>query len=155
MTGRIDSRNALVALVDEVSRLHGRLKSVFADTRRTVKLGESEMTVLNAVVEAERPPTVSQIGRSLGVPRQLVQRAANTLTADALIETQPNPDHKRAPLLLATAQGRTLKQRADEAADLIAADLARDLDMVATASAVQSLRGVRKALEVQLRKGRT
>jgi DNA-binding MarR family transcriptional regulator len=154
MNGRVDSRNALVALVDEVSRINGRLKSVFAETRRTVGLGESEMTVLNAVVEAERPPTVSQIGRSLGVPRQLIQRAANALTADMLIETAPNPDHKRAALLIATTAGRDLKQRADQTADLIAADLARDLDMAATASAVHSLRGVRKALEAQLRNGR-
>jgi DNA-binding MarR family transcriptional regulator len=154
MDGRFDSRNALVALVDEVSRLNGRLKSVFAETRRTVGLGESEMMVLNAVVEAERPPTASQIGRSLGVPRQLIQRAAYALAAEALIETRPNPDHKRAALLVATAAGRALKQRADRAADQIAADLARDLDMTAAASAVHSLRGVRKALETQLRNGR-
>jgi DNA-binding MarR family transcriptional regulator len=84
----------------------------------------------------------------------LIQRAAYALAAEALIETRPNPDHKRAALLVATAAGRALKQRADRAADQIAADLARDLDMTAAASAVHSLRGVRKALETQLRNGR-
>ena len=99
MDGPFDSRNALVGLVDEIARLNGRLKSAFAASRRAVGLGDSEIMVLNAVVEAERPPTVAQIGRSLGHPRQIIQRAANSLVADGLIETRPNPDHKRAALL--------------------------------------------------------
>src|SRR6476619_7051571 len=100
MDGKFDSRHALVGLVDEVLRLGGRLKSTFAGARRAAGLGESESMVLNAVVEADRAPTVSQIGRSLGQPRQIVQRAANALVEAGLIATAPNPDHKRAPLLL-------------------------------------------------------
>ena len=69
MDGQFDSRNALIGLVDEVTRLSGRLKSTFAASRREAGLNESEMMVLNAVVEASRPPTVPQIGRSMGQPR--------------------------------------------------------------------------------------
>lgn len=145
------SRNALVALIDEVGRLNGRLKVAFGEVRRTVGLGESEMTVLNAVVEADRPPTVAQIGRSLGVPRQLVQRAANALVDSGLIATTANPHHKRAPLLVPTDEGEALKRRADAIADRIAARLSDGLALDHVAQASASLNAVRKALEARLR----
>lgn len=146
-----ESRNALVALVDEVSRLHGRLRSAFAEARRSVGLGDTELMVLTAVVGAERAPTASKIGRSLGYPRQIVQRAANALAADGLIGTAPNPDHKRAPLLVPTDKGRALKRQADATADRIAAALARGFDMATAADAAQRLCDVRKRLENCLR----
>lgn len=151
MDGKFDSRHALVGLVDEVSRLNGRLKSLFADSRRTVGLGQSDSMVLNAVVEADRPPTVPQIGRSLGFPRQLVQRAANALVTQGLIETLPNPDHKRAPLLSPTAAGVALKRQADAEAERIASALAGVIDQAAVRSAAVALRGVRKQIEAGLR----
>src|SRR5689334_19396250 len=120
MDGQFDSRNALIGLVDEVTRLSGRLKSTFAASRREAGLNESEMTVLNSVVEARTPPTVPQIGRSMGQPRQLIQRAANSLIEAGLLEAAPNPDHKRAVLLRATEQGMTLKREADARAEAIA-----------------------------------
>jgi DNA-binding MarR family transcriptional regulator len=107
------SRHPLVGLIDETSRLNGRLKSLFAEARRGAGLGDSELAVLSAVVEAERPPTVPQIGRSFGQPRQQIQRAANSLMGAGLIEAIPNPDHKRASLLRATESGISLKRRAD------------------------------------------
>ena len=148
-----DSRHSLVGLVDEVSRLKGRLNSIFAGVRRSAGLNESEMMVLNAVVEAERPPTVPQIGRSLGNPRQLVQRAANTLIVGGLIELVPNPDHKRAALLRATASGVALKRQADAAADQIANGLAATLDPAAILSVTKELHALRRQLEAQVRGG--
>ncbi len=151
MENRFDSRNPLVGLVDEISRLNGRLKSVFAETRRSVGLGDSEMMVLNAVVESERAPTVPQIGRSLGHPRQLIQRAANALVADGLITTTPNPDHKRAALLVATDKGLALKQRADAQADTVASVLTHQMDVAPISAATTALRDIRKQLEARLR----
>ena len=145
-------RNPLIALVDEVSRLHGRLRSAFSQTRRSVALGETELMVLTAVIEADVSPTVSKIGRSLGYPRQLVQRAANALAAEGLIDTAPNPDHKRAPLLMPTDKGRQVKNKADIVAGAIAADLLIGLDPAATQDAIERLRDLRKALENQMRK---
>jgi DNA-binding MarR family transcriptional regulator len=151
MHGQFDSRNPLIGLVDEVTRLSGRLKSTFAASRREAGLNESEMMVLNAVVEAQRPPTVPQIGRSMGQPRQLVQRAANSLAGAGLIETALNPDHKRAVLLLPTERGLRLKRDADARADAIADELGQDLDHAAAREATQALRALRKQLEARLR----
>lgn len=151
MNGKFDSRHPLVGLVDEVARLNGRLKSVFAEARRAAELGDSEMMVLNAVVEADRSPTVSQIGRSLGQPRQIVQRAANALVGSKLLVTRPNLDHKRAVLLVATDRGIALKREIDARADAIAAALTTSLDLDAVQKSTQSLRVLRKELEAQLR----
>lgn len=151
MSGKFESRHELVGLIDEVTRISGRLKSLFAEARRTVELNDSEMMVLNSVVEAERLPTVSQIGRSLGQPRQIVQRAANSLLDAGLLETRPNPDHKRAPLLVASVSGTKLKRKADACADAVAAGLTKGLNLSDVAKATKRLRKVRQHLEAQLR----
>ena len=151
MDRQSDSRPVLVGLVDEVVRLGGRLKSVFADTRRETGLGDSEFTVLNAVVEAERPPTVPQIGRSLGRPRQLIQRAANALEEAGYISTAPNPDHQRAVLLVAEAKGIAVKRAADARADEMAALLGERLDRAEVEAATAALRAIRRQLEARLR----
>jgi DNA-binding MarR family transcriptional regulator len=153
MPPSLDSRHPLIGLSDEISRLQGRLKSTFAGARRAAGLNESELMVLNAVVEAERLPTVPQIGRSLGNPRQLVQRAADALMRAGLIEAVPNPDHKRAALLRATAQGIALKRQADAWADDMASGMAAALDPEAVIAVTRELHALRKQLEAQLRGG--
>lgn len=151
MDAKFASRHPLVGLSDELIRLNGRLKGLFAGARRPDGLGDSELTVLNAVVEADRPPTVPQIGRSLGQPRQIVQRAANSLMDAGLIEAEPNPDHKRAVLLRATTRGLALKRDIDSRAEAIASSVAADLDAQLVREATGALRAIRKQLEAQLR----
>ncbi len=151
MHGKYDSRHPLAGLSDELIRLNGRLKNLFAEAQRGAGLGQSELGVLNAVVEADRPPTVPQIGRSFGQPRQLVQRAANSLMAAGLIEALPNPDHKRALLLRATEAGIALKRGIDARADTKADEVAQSLDAALVRSATAALRTIRQQLEAQLR----
>jgi DNA-binding MarR family transcriptional regulator len=152
MHGKFESRHPMVGLSDELIRLNGRMKALFAGARRPGSLNDSEMSVLNAVVEADRPPTVSQIGRSFGQPRQVMQRAAHSLIAEGLIEALPNPDHKRAVLLRATEQGIALKRESDTRAEAIAAEQCADIDRETIRAATQALRTIRKQLEAQLRK---
>lgn len=151
MHGKFDSRHPLVGLSDELIRLNGRLKGMFAGARRTEGLGDSELSVLNAVVEAERLPTVPQIGRSFGQPRQIVQRAANSLMAAGLIESEPNPDHKRAMLLRPTERGIALKREIDARADAIAEEIGAGIDTETVRQATIALGAIRKQLEACLR----
>jgi alkylation response protein AidB-like acyl-CoA dehydrogenase len=85
----------LIQFLDEIARTRGRVTSVFAEGRTAIGLSDLEMIVLNAVFGAGSPPTVPQIGRSLGHARQVIQRAANTLVDKGLktawiIDTQPH-----------------------------------------------------------------
>lgn len=62
--------------------------------------------VLAAAARAEM--SVAQIARLLGVARQGVQRLADLLEADDLIQYADNPAHQRAKLLVLTAKGKTV-----------------------------------------------
>jgi DNA-binding MarR family transcriptional regulator len=54
----------------------------------------------------DRPATVAQIGRTLHLARQGVQRLADLLVRDGLAAYEANPTHRRAKLLRITPQGR-------------------------------------------------
>jgi len=141
---------SLISLFDSLSRLRGRLSSVFAPARPEA-LSVTEMTVLNAVAGARNPPTVPQIGRSLGHARQVIQRAATTLVAAGLIEMQPNPDHKRASLLVCTRRGMDVKVEADARAAAIARSLDEVIDPALATKAIRLLDEMRGRLDQHAR----
>ena len=65
--------------------------------------------VLGAVRETSL--TVSQIARRMGNTRQGIQRVANVLAQEGLIEFLDNRDHKNSPNVALTANGRRVNQR--------------------------------------------
>lgn len=150
-----DSHSDLALLIDAVTRLHGRTRTAFAPARDGLGLNDMESTVLVAVVGAQRPPTVPQIGRSLGHPRQVIQRAANALVAAELISLADNPDHKRASLLLPTDAGRALQARADARADAIATALMATLDREGVREATRLINQIRSGIERHQRSSAT
>src|SRR5690242_20280581 len=105
MNDQSRSANPFVEMIDEVLRMGGRIRSMFGEVNAGAGLSAMETTVLTAVVEARFPPTVPQIGRSLGHPRQVIQRAVNALLERGYLDTSDNPEHKRARLLTPTAEG--------------------------------------------------
>lgn len=146
-------RHPVMDLTDELLRLGGRLRSLFSGVARQSGLSPMQLAVLTAVVEARRPPTVPQIGRSLGHPRQVIQRAANALLAAGLVDAVPNPDHKRAPLYRPTPAGIARKRAADAAALARARELLDLLPAGDCEQLVARLRDLRGRLEIHL-KGR-
>jgi DNA-binding MarR family transcriptional regulator len=143
--------NPLVCLSDEVMRLQGRLKSIFAGSNGAMGLPSMELTVLTAVVEAQSAPTVPQIGRSLGRPRQVIQRAANALIDAGLIEATSNPHHKRAPLLLPTRRGKEVKRKVDARAIKAANAFLRGIDAARCSRLAEDLRELRGDIEAHVR----
>jgi DNA-binding MarR family transcriptional regulator len=143
--------NPLIGLIDATSRIRGRLKSAFAQSVANTGLTEMEMTVLNAAAEANTPPTVPQIGRALGHPRQVIQRAANSLIEAGLINAEANPDHKRAVLLIPTEKGNALKHKANARANKIADDLLHGIDVSLVIEASQKLESLRAQLDAHFR----
>jgi len=140
-------------LVDAVSRMRGRLRTVFASINEQTDLSDIEMTVLTAVAGAHTPPTVPRIGRSLGHPRQVVQRAANQLAGRGLIAMRPNPDHKRAPLLIATQAGLAVRATAEAVAERISEQLMQSLNAAAIRNATKLLNTLRQQIEAYTREG--
>jgi DNA-binding MarR family transcriptional regulator len=140
----------LAGLADEVLRLNGRLAAVNGDRGETEGLTGAQALVLTAVVNAERPPTVPQIGRSLGHARQSVQRIANALIAQGLVASEENPDHKRAPLLLPTEAGRAIHGRLQDRAQVWVARVTAGIDPGDIAAATKTLRTLRERLEADM-----
>ncbi|NYI70572.1 DNA-binding MarR family transcriptional regulator [Naumannella cuiyingiana] len=100
--------------------LHGAYRLLIADvyelatlTRRisdaeTAPLGltSAQWHVLSAI--SEEPRTVAAVARRLGLTRQAVQRVADVLVDAGRAERRPNRDHRTAPLLAITADGRAV-----------------------------------------------
>jgi DNA-binding MarR family transcriptional regulator len=144
----------LAGLADEVLRLHGRLLAADSDLGAADGLTGAQVLVLTAVVNAGRPPTVPQIGRSLGHTRQSVQRIADALTARGLLASKDNPDHKRAPLLCPTEAGRAVHGRIHERGQAWIARVTEGIEPDGIAGAGQILRALRVRMEADLAAGR-
>src|SRR3990167_5967112 len=136
---------------DEVARLRGRMRALYATPRAASGLAEMELTVLTAVVNADTAPTAAQIGRSLGHPRQVVQRAANRLVELGLASFEGNPDHKRASLIAATDAGRALKTADHDRAQAVTRAVLDRIDSAAFAEAADRLHTIRSGIEAYLR----
>jgi DNA-binding MarR family transcriptional regulator len=91
-----------------VIRLSGLL--IAAGDSLTKPMGQTSARWLVLAAVEERPATVAQIGRDLGLTRQSVQRVADLLADGGLVTYAENPAHRRAKLVKLTPHGkRTLK----------------------------------------------
>lgn len=140
-------QNPLVMLVDEVSRMQGRVKSLFAEVHADTGLRPVENLVLNAIEESASPPSVSQIARSIGQPRQVIQRAVNELDEAGYIKKLPNPAHKNVPLLALKAKGSKLKEKSNARSLAIAEEFLSRVDRDHYRDIALALKVMRKELE--------
>lgn len=104
---------ALTDLILEIFRLNGRL--LMSGDRLVADLGLSSARwqVMGAIAFAKEPQPVAWLARSMGLNRQGVQRIANEMESEGLVEFRPNPHHRRAKLVALTAKGRTVYAAAD------------------------------------------
>jgi DNA-binding MarR family transcriptional regulator len=68
-------------------------------------LTSARWQVLGAVALDERPLTVPQIARRMGLTRQSVHASVNRLVEEGLLAPEPNVDHRRSPVLRLTKLG--------------------------------------------------
>lgn len=68
-------------------------------------LTSARWQVLGAIAIAERPLTVAQIARRMGLSRQSVHATVRRLADRGLLEFLPNSDHRRSPLVRLTDSG--------------------------------------------------
>lgn len=96
----------------EVRRLFQAMSRVA--NRRLAELGInlSERAVLEFLAR-EGPVTVPAISRGRDVSRQHVQSLVNGLRRKGLVESRPNPGHRRSPRLALTPAGRERFERVE------------------------------------------
>jgi len=86
-----------------------------------------KISLMRSLME-QGPQSVAQIARARPVARQAVQRMADELTAQGLIEFVENPTHRRAKLARLTAAGKKIMDEAMAAELRLAARLARQFE---------------------------
>lgn len=101
---------ALYEIIRHVRPLHRVLAKAVED-----RLEGTGITVgMRAVLERlhdEGPQTVPQIGRSLGIGRQFIQRLVNSAFELGLMEAVQNPEHARSSLIALTPEGEATIRR--------------------------------------------
>jgi DNA-binding MarR family transcriptional regulator len=108
--------------------------------------GEGYWSVLR-LLKVNGAQTVPQIARYRYVPRQSVQKLANEMLADGVIELVNNPAHKRSKLLRLTPKGEVVFQQMSDRIATLSETLVEQGD----AAQLQNAVDVVKHLHEQLR----
>jgi len=98
-----EAGEVLTDLILTTFRLNGRLMDVAQDMAGKGGITAAWWQVLGGVLD--KPRSVAEIGRLMGMTRQGVQLVADLLVARQLAEYRPNPAHQRAKLLACTEAG--------------------------------------------------
>jgi len=145
MTSHTAAGAGLTDLILETFRLNGRLLAAGDHLTSDLGLSSARWQVMGAIEAAPLP--VAQIARNMGLTRQAVQRLANVLADEGLVEFAENPNHRRAKLVRLTAGGKAVLEdvhrRQVEWSNRLAAGLAAE----AIQEALTVLRGLRERLE--------
>ncbi|MEN3794287.1 MarR family winged helix-turn-helix transcriptional regulator [Fulvimarina sp. MAC3] len=107
-------------------------------------LTSARWQIMGAIAYASEPQPVAWLARDLGANRQNVQRIVNELAKEGLVTFKANPRHKRAQLVVLTAEGQHAYDNAIRAWNPAADELARDLspdDLATVLRVLTVLRG--------------
>jgi DNA-binding MarR family transcriptional regulator len=105
---------AVTEVILATFRANGLLLAVGDVLAAEEELTSARWQVLGAIALAERPLTVPQIGRRMGLTRQSVHATVRRLVDDGLLELAPNADHRRSQLVRLTDGGRAAYSAMDE-----------------------------------------
>ncbi|THV43094.1 MarR family winged helix-turn-helix transcriptional regulator [Glycomyces buryatensis] len=130
-----DRQELLSGMALTVFKLNGQFLDIAEGLARPVGLTAAHWQVLGAVLKDPLP--VAGIARQMGITRQAVQRIADILADNGMVEYLPNPAHRRAKLVAPTERGRETVQRiepahaafADRMCEALGDDLASEIHL--------------------------
>ncbi len=142
--GYPNKRDALSALIDELFQVNGRVLAEGDKLSAEHGLTAARWQVLGALFLEQRPLTVAQIARRMGLQRQSVQRIADILVDQEILTYCPNPEHKRAKLVDFTPRGQVTVEEMERLhhrwADSIIPDFSQE-ELELAVAVLQKLRG--------------
>lgn len=137
-------------LVLETFRLNGRLLTSGDRLVEPLGLSSARWQVLGAIHYADGPQPVAWLARSMGLARQGVQRITNELEKEGLVSFAPNPNHRRAHLVLLTEKGQEVYAAAERRQTEWVNGLSRDFDLKEIEAALSVMTTMRARLEEEL-----
>ncbi|WP_030679163.1 MarR family winged helix-turn-helix transcriptional regulator [Streptomyces sp. NRRL B-1347] len=96
----------LAEVFDLVGPLYRRAQRKVEQAEPIEGLSVGVRAVLD-LLRGHGPLTVPQMGRAQSLSRQFVQRMVNDAAARGLVESAPNPAHRRSSLIRLTPEGRS------------------------------------------------
>jgi DNA-binding MarR family transcriptional regulator len=105
MPERTPSGEAATEVILSIFRANGLLISSGDVLGASEGLTSARWQVMGAIALAERPLTVPQIARRMGITRQSVHATVKRLVDDGLVELAANVDHRRSQLVRLTELG--------------------------------------------------
>ncbi|CAL9663985.1 hypothetical protein SUDANB15_07100 [Streptomyces sp. enrichment culture] len=96
----------LIEVFDLVGPLYRRTQRKVEQDLSAEGLSVGVRAVLT-LLHRHGPMTVPQMGRAQALSRQFLQRMVNDAAARGLVQSVPNPAHKRSSLIRLTEQGQT------------------------------------------------
>ncbi len=98
----------LTSIILDTFKLNGLLILEGDLLIKELGLTSARWKVLGALFETGSSMTVPDIARMMGQSRQAIQRLSNEMKEEGLLETEDNPEHKRAKLLVLTDSGKEI-----------------------------------------------
>ncbi|HUT48030.1 MAG TPA: MarR family transcriptional regulator [Alphaproteobacteria bacterium] len=128
---------ALFDLVFATTRAYFRLRAAGSKIGAVTSWGGGLLGMLHGL-KWGGAQTVPQIARARPVSRQRIQKLADEMAADGLVEFADNPAHKRSKLVRLTPAGEAVYGELRAAMLALCAELAADMDagQIETARAV-------------------
>jgi DNA-binding MarR family transcriptional regulator len=126
-TTRTARGEAATSVILSTFRLNGLLLDAGDRLSADHGLTSARWQVLGAIALSDRPLTVPQIARRMGLTRQSVHATVDRLVDSGLIELVPNDDHVRSPLVRLTPAGEEAYRILDRAQTVWVAELARGI----------------------------
>ena len=102
---------------------------------------------LSELFALEQRVTVSELARHMGLTRQAIQRLADDMASDGLVEFVENPGDARAMHLLLTETGKTTYHDTLEREWQWANEIAADFDAAQIVRAVALLEAITKKIQ--------
>lgn len=136
---------AFTELVLETFRFNGRLLAAGDRLSKPAGLTSSRWQILGAIEGQSN--SVAQIARKMGLARQNVQRIANVLKQEGIVEYVPNPDHQRAKLVCLTERGRKAAKELARRQEAWANEIASRVSVSEIRDALEVLRKLRSGVE--------
>jgi DNA-binding MarR family transcriptional regulator len=98
--------NALTDLIRTVLRMNATVQKSGTRLMRGTGITNARWQTLSELFALEQRVTVSELARHMGLTRQAIQRLADDMAKDGLVEFVENPGDARAMHLLLTEAGR-------------------------------------------------
>lgn len=147
MSARTPEGEAATDLVIRTFRANGAFLAAGDRLAMEEGLTAARWQVIGALALSGGQLTVPQIARRMGLTRQSVQASVNRLLEQGLVESQPNPDHRRSPLIRITDEGRARYARLQRRQVRWIDELSAGLTVRELAAAAQVLQELSKRLD--------